>query len=442
MLTTGWGRYPSIEAQWRTFDSENELRKILESLDPANAAIARGLGRSYGDSSLSENVLSTRRLNRFISFDDATGELVCESGVSLAEILEVFVPRGWFLPVTPGTKFVTVGGAIASDVHGKNHHKEGSFSNHVKWLDVLLADGSVVRCSRTQNTELFLATCAGYGLTGIVLRAALRLKKIETAYLRQKIVKAKNLEEALSAFDEYSGWTYSVAWIDCLSRGAKLGRSVLMAGEHATGEEMKGTQDPLKLKPGRKLRVPLDFPSFVLSTATVRAFNFAYYAKATNSQNEALISYEPYFYPLDGIHNWNRIYGKRGFVQYQFVIPKEAGREGLTKILQRIAAAGRGSFLAVLKLFGKEDAPYLSFAKEGYTLALDFPVTPNLLEELTELDAMVQGFGGRIYPTKDARMGSAMMESGYPKLAKFRSVREIVDPRRRFSSLQSRRLGL
>ena len=442
MLTSGWGRYPRVDAQWRTFDSEKEIQRILDSLPPRRSSIARGMGRSYGDSSLAETVLSTRRLNRFISFDDATGDLVCESGVSLAEILEVFVPRGWFLPVTPGTKFVTVGGAIASDVHGKNHHREGSFSNHVIWLDVLLAEGSVVRCSRAQNMELFLATCAGYGLTGIVLRAALRLKKIETAYIRQKIVKAKDLEDALSAFDEYSSWTYSVAWIDCLSRGAKLGRSVLMAGEHATREEMKGKQDPLKLKPGMKLTVPVDFPSFALSSVTVRAFNFAYYAKATNSENEVLISYEPYFYPLDGIYNWNRIYGKRGFVQYQFVIPKEAGREGLKKILEKIAATERGSFLAVLKLFGKEDGPYLSFAKEGYTLALDFAVTSELLKELEELDAMVKDFGGRIYPTKDARMSPAMMEYGYQHLDKFRIVREKVDPRRRFSSLQSRRLEL
>ncbi len=442
MLTSGWGQYPTIDAQWRSFDSEKQLQKILESLPHGKSAIARGLGRSYGDSSLAETLLSTRRLNRFISFDDATGELVCESGVSLAEILEVFVPRGWFLPVTPGTKFVTVGGAIASDVHGKNHHKDGSFSNHVNWLDVLLADGTVVRCSATQNTELFLATCAGYGLTGIILQAAIRLKNIETAYIRQKTVKAKNLGEALSAFNEYPGWTYSVAWIDCLSRGAKLGRSVLMLGEHASKEEVPRAHDPLTHERGRKFSVPVDFPSFALSTLTVRAFNSLYYTKASVSSSDAVIDYEPFFYPLDSIKNWNRIYGKRGFVQYQVVLPKEAGREGLTKILERISAAGRGSFLAVLKLFGKEDGPYLSFAKEGYTLALDFAVTAGLLKELEELDVLVKDFGGRIYPTKDARMSPEMMKSGYPKLDSFRSVREKVDPGRRFSSLQSRRLAI
>lgn len=440
MLTTGWGRYPSIDAQWRAFDSETELRKILESISLASPAIARGLGRSYGDSSLSENLLSTRRLNRLISFDDTNGELVCESGVSLAEILEVFVPRGWFLPVTPGTKFVTVGGAIASDVHGKNHHNAGSFSNHVVWLDLLLADGSTVRCSRNENTELLLATCAGYGLTGVILRASIRLKKIETAYIRQKTVKSKNLDEALTAFDEYAGWTYSVAWIDCLSGGSSLGRSVLMLGEHVTRQEAKSAENTLTLKRARKLSVPFDFPSFTLGSASVRAFNFVYYSKA--SSRESVVPYEPFFYPLDSILHWNRIYGKRGFVQYQFVLPKESGMEGLRKVLHRTATGRRGSFLAVLKLFGKEDDPYLTFAKEGYTLALDFPVTRGLLKELEELDSIVKDYGGRIYPTKDARMSAATMRAGYPKLDDFARVREKVDPGRRFSSLQSRRLGI
>lgn len=440
MLTTGWGRYPSIDAQCRTFDSEDQLRRTLDSLDPAAHAIARGLGRSYGDSSLSENLLSTRRLDRLLAFDDATGELVCESGVSLAEILDIFVPRGWFVPVTPGTRFVTVGGAIASDVHGKNHHREGSFSNHVAWLDLLLGDGDVVRCSRTENTGLFLSTCAGYGLTGIVIRAAIRLKKIETAFIRQKTIKTRNLEEALNAFDEHADWTYSVAWIDTLTGGSGMGRSVLMLGEHAAAGDLPRTTEPLKPARSRKLAVPFDFPGFALSSLSVRAFNSVYYAKASSREN--VIPYVPFFYPLDGIRDWNRIYGKRGFVQYQFVVDKESGKEGLKGILTRSARHGRGSFLAVLKLFGKEDPPYLTFAKEGYTLALDFPVTAELWKELDELDAVIKDYGGRIYPTKDARMSPAMLRSGFPRIDEFMQVREKVDPHRRFSSLQSRRFEI
>ncbi len=440
MRVSGWGRYPSVDSQCRTFDNEDQLRRTLDSIGASKPAIARGLGRSYGDSSLSENLLSTRRLDRFLSFDEDTGELVCESGVSLAEILDVFVPRGWFVPVTPGTKFVTVGGAIASDVHGKNHHREGSFANHVLWLDLLTADGNISRCSRTENPELFLSTCAGYGLTGVTLRAAIRLRKIETAFIRQKTIRTRNLEETLAAFDEHAGWTYSVAWIDTLSRGAGLGRSVLMLGEHAAKGDIPNGAEPLGAGRKGKLAVPFDFPGFALSSSSVRVFNSLYYAKSYSRQS--VISYEPFFYPLDSIRNWNRIYGRRGFVQYQFVVAKESGREGLKKILNRTAKAGRGSFLAVLKLFGKEDPPYMSFAKEGYTLALDFPVTTELWKMLDELDAVVKDHEGRIYPTKDARMSAAMLRSGYPRIGDLIRVRDKVDPHRRFSSLQSRRLEL
>lgn len=439
MLTTGWGRYLKIDATSRTFDGDDQLRRLIETLPPGSM-IARGLGRSYGDSSLAENLLSSKRLNRFISFDDGTGDLVCESGVSLSEILDVFVPRGWFVPVTPGTRFVTVGGAIASDVHGKNHHREGSFSNHLLWIEVLIADGTLVRCSQSENRELFLATCAGYGLTGVIVRAALRLRKIETAYIRERTIKTKNLDEVLVAFDEHAGWTYSVAWIDCLSGGKDLGRSVLMLGEHALADELHGVDSPLRPGLNRELSVPVEFPGFVLNSFTVRAFNAVYYGKAVS--REHLVRYEPYFYPLDGVHNWSRIYGKRGFIQYQFVVPKESGKEALRKILHRTASHGLGSFLAVLKLFGKQDAPYLSFAREGYTLALDFPVNTGLFGELNELDSIIRDYGGRLYPTKDARMSPEMMRAGYTRINEFEEVREKVDPSRRFASLQSRRLEL
>ncbi len=454
-LISGWGRYPVVESTQITFESDARLEDILTQSSPSTAMIPRGLGRSYGDSSLGERVISTVRMNRFISFEDAKGVLVCEAGVSIAEVIDTFLPQGWFVPVTPGTKYVTVGGAIASDVHGKNHHRSGSFSNHVEWLELAMADGSVVRCSRSERPELFDATCAGYGLTGVILRAAIRLIPAETPYIRQHSIKARNLEEAMAVFEENSTWTYSVAWIDTLSGGRNAGRSVIVLGEHAKRTEMPnyasirredGARDAsvtrYKLKLKRQLSVPFDFPSFFLNPVTVGAFNYFYYHKSPARGKDEVVDYDTFFYPLDSILNWNRIYGKRGFAQYQLVLPRDGSKEGLHEILRNTSEHGDASFLAVLKLFGKEDPPYLSFAKEGYTLALDFPITRNLFEQLKELDAIVQHYGGRLYLTKDYRMGAEMLRAGYPDLDKFLQVRERADPQKRFASLQSKRLGI
>lgn len=438
---SGWGKYPRIEATVRTPTDEPHAKAILAT---EKSLIARGLGRSYGDSSLNKTILSSLLMNRIVSFNSKTGLIECEAGVSLAELLDLFVPQGWFLPTTPGTKFVTIGGAIASDVHGKNHHVAGSFGNHVLSCDVLLSDGRVVRCSKKSNTELFRATVGGMGLTGVILRASFKMKRIESAYITQKSVKARNIDEAFTLFESLKHFPLSMAWIDCLSGGKKLGRSILMVGDHAQADQClaRGIKEPLNLKAALKLNVPIDFPGFALNSLSVRAFNMLYYAKQIRKETESIVSYDPFFYPLDGIHNWNRIYGKRGFTQYQFVLPEEASREGLVEILKRISKSGNGSFLAVLKQFGKGNDNYISFPMEGYTLALDFAIKRGLFPFLSELDRMVLDYGGRIYLTKDVRMNGDTFRRGYPRAKEFIRTVKKYNKNHRFASLQSKRLEI
>ena len=405
---TNWGNFPVVEKEIK---SEDTLQKIKDFVQNNNEIIARGNGRCYGDASLSEHIFSTKRLNKLISFDRLNGIIECESGVLLSEILEVIVQQGYFLYVTPGTKFISVGGAIASDVHGKNHHAEGCFSEYVISFSLLNENGEVLICSRTENTDKFWATIGGMGLTGIILSAKFKLKNIETAYIRQESIKAENLDEIFKLFDESEDWTYNVAWIDCLQKGKNIGRSILMRGEHAFKHQLpsKLQEKPLRLKKKLNLTVPFYFPNFVLNNLTVKIFNFLYFNKQTKKEVKNNVDYETFFYPLDIANDWNKIYGKGGFIQYQFVIPKEKGKEGMKEILQTIAKSGNGSFLAVLKLFGKNNAEaYNSFPIEGYTLALDFKVNAKLKNLIKKLDEVVEAYGGRIYLTKDSMSKSSL----------------------------------
>ena len=437
-----WGNHPVIEAEVAGFDTADQLQKTLEQ---PGEVIAFGNGRSYGDSSLQEKVLLTKRFNKLLWFDDNTGVLRCQAGVLLSEILDVFVPRGWFLPVTPGTKLITIGGAIAADVHGKNHHVAGSFGQHVLSMDVMRNDGSIVTCSPEGNADFFKITVGGMGLTGVILSATFKLKKIETAYIREETERAENLDEIMDHFEASSSWNYSVAWIDCLAKGEKMGRSIMMRGEHAkVGELMDPShaRAPLQLKPNMKLNVPFTFPNIALNKLTMKAFNFAYYNKCRPGIHQSIVGYNSFFYPLDAVNHWNRIYGKRGFTQYQFVIPKEAGREGMRKILKRITESGLGSFLAVLKLFGEQDS-FMSFPMAGYTLALDFPISLKAMDLFKELDAMVSDYGGRLYLAKDSRMDAEMFEKTYPNAAEFREAITLLNEGdTQFASLQSKRIGI
>lgn len=434
-----WGNYPVMETEEKSFSFAEQLNPtLLESSE----LIARGNGRCYGDASFSGHTVSTLKYDKILSFDTERGIFECQSGLMLDKILEVIVPKGWFLPVTPGTKFITVGGAIASDVHGKNHHVDGCFSRHVLEMDVLLANGESQTCGPELNNELFWATCGGMGLTGIITRAKFDLKKIESSYIKQKQIKAQNLEEVIRLFEEYKHYTYSVAWIDCLKKGKNFGRSILMLGEHARLEDLNEEQkkDPLKLPKKRQITFPFTLPSFILNQWTVKAFNFLFYGKNLKREINNVVSYEPFFYPLDAILHWNRGYGKKGFVQYQFVLPLES-KNGLVEILNRISERGMGSFLAVLKVFGKQD-DLISFPKEGYTLALDFPVRKGLFEFLDELDQIVLRYGGRLYLSKDARMKSDVFWSGYSNAQKFKELVKKYNPNFKFNSVQASRLHI
>lgn len=433
----GWGRYPLVDAEIHTPSSRTSAQLLLGASKGA-PVIARGMGRSYGDSALAARVINCTNLNYLLDFDPLAGVVHCGSGVTLADLLEVFVPRGWFLPVTPGTKYVTVGGAIASDVHGKNHHLDGCFSAHVASFNLMLASGEILPCSATVHQDLFRATCGGMGLTGVILDVTLKLRPVRSALIDQTTLKADNLEEALALFGAHADATYSVAWIDCMTSGEAMGRSLLMLGEHAEGVD----DVEFAAQARRPLSVPMDMPSQLLNRYSIAAFNTLYFHRVLGRESSARIHYEPFFYPLDGILHWNRLYGKNGFTQYQFVIPADAGLAGLTAIMKKITASRRGSFLAVLKAFGQKNQNYLSFPLKGYTLALDFKLEDGLFALLDELDNMVLDYGGRIYLSKDCRMGEVTFKNSYLNWHQFQRVREKYGAIGKFASCQSNRLGL
>ncbi|TMO83722.1 FAD-binding oxidoreductase [Pseudoalteromonas spongiae] len=425
---TSWGRFPKVEASLE-YPEKSKLSNLCQV-----PFIPRGMGRSYGDSALSKNVVSTKNIRRFIEFDEKSGLLTCDSGVSLGEILQLIVPKGWFLFVTPGTKFVSLGGAIASDVHGKNHHLDGCFSEFVEVLTLKIGD-ELVQCSKSKNPELFRATCGGMGLTGLIIEATIKLKPIKSAYIDQVTIKTQNLKETLEIFEQHHTYTYSVAWIDCLATANSIGRSLVMVGEHSKDGKLDEHQD-------RKLSIPFDFPSFVLNPYSIQAFNSLYYNKQLAVTKRNKVHYDTFFYPLDGISNWNKIYGKHGFTQYQFVIPKSAGLEGLTEILQSISDSKLGSFLAVLKVCGPENDNYLSFPLEGYSLALDFKISKEVFALLSKLDRVVQKHNGRIYLTKDVCMNEAMFKATYTQWEKFQEIRKNNNALVLHESFQSKRIGL
>ncbi|HMI59419.1 MAG TPA: FAD-binding oxidoreductase [Puia sp.] len=436
----GWGNYPVIESFTLSPRNEEDVRNDI-NIGPL---VPRGLGRSYGDQAVNDGkyVAICTKLNHFLNFDEKEGILECEAGVSLEEIISVFGPKGWLPMICPGTKFVTIGGAIANDIHGKAHHIDGSFVNCVISFTILLADGTTLEASRTENSDLFWANFGGLGLLGVILKAKLKLRKIETTYFRQKSVVIKNLDHMLEALDKYDHeYNYSVAWIDAMAKGKKLGGGVLTLGNAAKLDELpaKLKENPLKIHSTGKLAVPFFLPSFVLNGLTVRLLNRVI-AFVQNSPKD-FVHYEKFFFPLDAINNWNKGYGKRGFIQYQFVIPEDNGKQHLTEILEMIAESGCTPFLNVFKRMG-DGQGILSFPFKGYTLAIDFPVTKSLLTFTPKLDAKVLAAGGRLYLGKDALLQEAMFKAMYPQYEQWLAIKRKYDPEEKFSSNISRRIGL
>lgn len=384
------------------------------------SGLAYGMGRSYGDVCLNPGGIlwRTTMLDHFISFDDSNGRLVCEAGVLLRDIQRLIIPRGWILPVTPGTQMVTVGGAIANDIHGKNHHALGTFGDHVKRLSIIRSNGELIHCGPNEQTDWFAATVGGLGLTGVITQVEIQLRRVAGPWLNTETIPYANLDEFFRLADNSeAGWEHTVSWIDCISGSG--GRGLFMRGNPThVGERIEPRV--------RKLSIPIMPPISLVNQLSLRAFNTAYFnIKKLRARND-ITHYETFFYPLDNLLEWRRIYGPKGFFQYQTVIPRAVGRDSIQAMLKEIAGSGEGSFLAVLKTFGdRQPVGMMSFPKPGVTLALDFPNRGERTHKLFDrLDAIVREAKGRLYPAKDARMPKDLFETGYPRLAEFIQYRD------------------
>lgn len=430
---SGWGRH---SAQGRELVGE-DLERIS-----AGAHLSRGLGRSYGDASLppddQPDVLNTTFADRILSFDEESGAFRAEAGLALSELNRLLMPRGFFTPVSPGTSFVTLGGMVAADIHGKNQHRDGNIGDHVTRLKMRVADGRVVECSPRQHPDLFRATIGGMGLTGHILEVELVLRRIPSQWIWQESRRIHDIDEFQDALEAAaSEWPYTMGWIDCLARGKSMGRGILMTGRWAEAD--RAPSDPPK--PGLQPRLRFDWPSWVLNGLTIRMFNELYYRKQWRRQSSGIVSNQSFTYPLDAIHSWNRMYGRRGFTQYQCVLPREAGRSSARRVLEVLTERGGASFLCVIKDFGREGRGVLSFPRPGITLALDIAIRDDTQALVDALNEQVLQEGGRIYLAKDSftrREHFEAMEG--PRLDEFRAIRDRWDPQRRFRSAQSVRL--
>lgn len=408
--------------------------------------IPRGLGKSYGDAALNQQgeIILTERLDRFLKFDEQQGNIVVESGISLAKILEVIVACGWFLPVTPGTADVSIGGCVATDVHGKNHYTSGSLGHYVTDLELITAKGDRVRCSPTVHEKLFWATIGGMGLTGIIGTVSLRLKRIETAYMSVQYKATQNLEQTFTVLTQNNAENeYSVAWLDGLN--TPLGRGVIMKANHANLMQLSALQrkQPLMVTTGKSYKIPFYLPHTLLCPTLVKSFNKAYYFYLRKKEQLFLSSFNDYFYPLDRIRNWPRLYGKQGFIQYQCALPTKFAYSVIERLLSTLANYKCPIYLAVLKRFGNANLAPLSFPLNGFTLAVDIPISnEKLFTCLNKLDEMVIDAGGRVYLAKDARLTPEAFRAMYPRFPEWLAVKQQWDPQNRFSSNLARRLNI
>ncbi len=446
---SGWGRTAWTVADLVHTNDVSEMKQVINQ-SGARGVIARGLGRSYGAASQNAggSVLEITAegdphgIDALL--DSTTGVLDVASSVSLDSILRMSVPRGWFVPVTPGTRFVTVGGAIASDVHGKNHHFDGSFGQHVSSITLLLASGEVVELTPQLNPEWFWATVGGMGLTGIILRARVSMLPIESSRVRVETERLTNFDavcEAMSGDGADNDYRYSVCWIDLLATGSSMGRGVLTRGEHASAADVKD-DDVLAYDPRLKVPAPSWVPNGLLNKWSIKAFNEVWYRKAPGSRHVSIESIPQFFHPLDGVHQWNRLYGKQGFIQYQFIVPLDR-IDVLRAVIETFSSAGVASFLAVLKRMGPQNLSPMSFPTEGWTLTLDIAAgIKGLPELLSRVDNMVLDAGGRHYLAKDSHVSPTAVRRGYPRLDEWMRTRDAMDPNGLWRSDLARRLGL
>ena len=430
MRLTNWSNYPKASGQCKKARSDDEIRGILLQNQPL---IVQGNHRSYGDSAFCKQVLDLKDRDYILQFDRDKGILHCQAAVLFSDLLTTIIPKGWQLPVLPGTQFITVGGAIASDVHGKNHHHVGTFSQFVISFNLMLADGTIINCSKHKNIKYFHATCGGMGLTGVILDAKIQLVAIQSNSITQMTIKCKNLSQIFSAFEKNANSLYTVAWLDSMARGKSMGKGIVMLGEPQTSGAL--TYDVKT-----KIKLPFYLPAFVMNRWTAKLFNYLYYIKS--KENTQIISLQKFFFPLDKIGGWNKLYGRNGFLQFQCVLPMATSHQGMAALLKQIGKSKQASFLAVLKPMGKANNNLLSFPMAGYSLALDFKYSDTVLNLLDELDKIVIKYQGRIYLCKDARMSKNTFDQGYKNADEFRKFRQQMGLDKQFSSLQSKRLGL
>jgi len=430
---SGWGNNINVNSNIYLPKNNDDITNLYKKGIALNS-ITRGLGRSYGDSSLDNSIISLKNYEKYIKFDNELGTLECSSNYSLNEILKLIVKKGWFFNVTPGSKFITIGGAIASDVHGKNHHLDGSFCDYIFSFKIITSQGILYNCSKEENLELFQASCGGMGLTGIIVSAKIKLLKIKSKIINTEIIKTKNLEQTIKSFKKLNANKYIVAWIDALAKNEHMGRSVIFIGNHSD-------EGDLNFFEKIKFSIPKIFPGFLLNKYIIKAFNKFYYFIHKNNK-KIKQSLNNFFYPLDSIGSWNNLYGKEGFIQIQILITEKNFEEVICKTLEFFQKKKQFSFLTTLKELGIGNENYLSFPSKGYTLTLDLKMNSNLKTIYEEFELLLAQYKTKVYLTKDSFMSKKYFEDTYKKLNKFKEIKNKYDPLNVIKSFQSRRLGL
>ena len=440
MNLKGWAGYPTLKTSLFISQEISEIQKKISE----GRLIARGNGRSYGDSAIGEvTTVSMKNFNKIIFFDENTGELIAQAGMLLKDVIKNFLPHGWFPYVTPGSKFVTIGGMVAANVHGKNQHKDGCLINFINWIEIINSEGQLLKCSRNVNSELFNWTVGGMGLTGIIVNVSLTLKKVETSWIKQKILITKNLEQTIDLIENNLNYSYSVAWIDSMKKGNSLGRSIIFLGEHAKIVDLKkkNQKTPLYQKKNFTFKVPFNFPDWVINKFSLYFLNWFIYWQGFFKRNKKIVEVEKFFYPLDNISNWNKVYGHKGFIQYQCVLPLSRSKEGLREIFSYISKKNIGSFISTLKRFGK-DFSNISFPMEGYSLCIDLKLNNKTLDAANELDQIVLKYSGRFYLAKDSRISAKIFHLSDKRFVDFINFRKKNKLDKKFISNQSKRLQI